>query len=73
MPTEHEIKDLICKLYAQINGKPEEIEIVPKDGGWGVALSYLVIRTDGKKARVLRKHIDDDNQLNIIEELKRFS
>ncbi|MEZ4343161.1 MAG: hypothetical protein R3B74_11035 [Nitrospirales bacterium] len=40
MPTEHEIKDLICKLYAQINGKPEEIEIVPKDGGW--VLLYLI-------------------------------
>lgn len=55
-----EITRLIEKLFCNIGGNANDIaHIIPKDGGWGKALSYEVCNKEGKRIRVFRKYIDD--------------
>jgi len=72
MNAESEIKTLIQELYSQVGGNPNDIQIIPKDGGWGTALSYEVSKEDGKKQRVFRCHIDDKNDPEINKVLRKL-
>lgn len=60
MDAQLEITSLIQGLYHEIGGNPDDIiQIIPKDGGWDIALSYEVSNGDGKSIRVFRREIDD--------------
>ena len=66
MEAQSEITKLIHGLYDEIGGSPEEItQIIPKDGRWGTALSYVISRADGKSIRVYRRDIDDNEREKI--------
>ena len=74
MKTQDDIEGLFIGLYQELGGDPTDlIQIRPRDGGWGIALSYEVIRKDGKSTTINRHDLDDDNYQNMKQALKMYS
>jgi hypothetical protein len=65
---------LIQEQYKNIGGNPDQISIIPKDGGENDALSYDVIKDDNQNSRVtiFRRDIDDENFLDIDRKLRQL-
>ncbi len=75
MADEQKVRQLIEHAYASLGNVPAQplVSITPKDGRtWETALSYKVVRADGKRARVWRKSIDDNNNQAIRDALRQF-
>ncbi len=73
MDDEQRIRRLIEHAYASLGNDAQPlVSIIPRDGTWGNALSYEVVRADGKRARVLRRTIDDENNQAIRDALRQF-
>ena len=72
MDDEQKIRRLIKHEYASLNDAQPLANIIPKDGTWETALSYLVVREDGKRVRVWRRDIDDNNNQAIRDALRQF-
>ena len=73
MDDEQRIRRLIEHEYASLGNDVQPLEsIIPRDGTWGIALSYEVVRADGKRARVRRRDIDVDNRQAIRNSLRQF-
>lgn len=74
MRTQAQVEQLIRRLYQDLGKNPVDlIQIRPVDGGWDNALSYEVTRKDGKKTRVWRRDLDDNNNEGIKASLRQFS
>ncbi len=71
MDDEQRIRRLIEHLYGN-DAQPLLRNIIPKDGTWETALSYLVVREDRKRVRVWRRDIDDNNNQAIRDALRQF-
>ena len=68
-----EIDNIICNSYGKIGCDIRDIAHVrPQDGDWENALSYEVNLKDGRKAFVLRTHMDDSNTQEIQNSLRGF-
>jgi len=64
--TRARIEELIRRLYQEVGGRPADlIQIRPIDGGWENALSYDISHRDGRKIRIFRKALDDDNEQEV--------
>ena len=73
MDDEQRIRRLIKHEYASLGNDAQPLaNIIPKDGTWETALSYLVVREDGKRVRVWRRDIDDNNNQAIRDALRKF-
>ena len=73
MDDEQGIRRLIEHLYASLGNDVQLlVSIIPRDGTWGTALSYEVVRADGKRARVLRRAIDVEDHQAIRDSLRQF-
>ncbi len=73
MDDEQRIRRLIEHAYASLGNDAQPLRnIIPKDGTWETALSYLVLREDGKRVRVWRRDIDDNNNQAIRDALRQF-
>ena len=73
MTSRAEIEKIICVSYGVIGCEIRDIaHIRPRDGDWENALSYEVTLKDGRKAFVLRKHLNDNNAQAIKDSLIGF-
>ena len=73
MDDEQRIRRLIEHEYASLRNVAQPlVSIIPRDGTWGTALSYEVVRADGKRAWVWRRTIDVENRQAIRDALRQF-
>ncbi len=72
MRTQSEVESVVRDAYERIGGDPLDLQIEPMDGRWDNALSYEVTRADGKRTRVYRSDLDDENEEGIAESLHSF-
>lgn len=73
MTKEQEIKDMSYSLYQQLDLDPTDLVCIkPKDGDWGYALSYDIVRKDGAVAKIYRKDIDVSATAQLLAALRQF-
>jgi hypothetical protein len=68
-----EVEGLIGHLYQEAGHNAAElIHVNPIDGDWENALSYEITRKDGKRTRIYRRDLDDDNEQGMKNALRGF-
>jgi hypothetical protein len=68
-----EVEELIRRLYHEAGHNVAElIHVNPIDGGWENALSYEITRKDGKRTKIYRRDLDDDNEQGMKNALRGF-
>jgi hypothetical protein len=73
MRTQASVENLLRRLYRQIGSDPTDlVQVKPIDGGWPDALSYTITRTDGKRATVFRRDLDDLSEEALSDALREF-
>ena len=73
MRTQGDVEETIRHLFEKIGGDPADLlQIKPIDGDWENALSYKVVRKDGKQTKIYRLHLDDSDEQEMKNALRNF-